>query len=214
MCPVSTSNFHNLPRLGILAAMVSLATQAPHVPRPMAAYYDGASIAFASAGAASRTVAVASLGPWVFGARLSEDKPLDKRLNLYVVIPGKQHQLAGGPEYDHDLVVNALTGDKVREWDIYWCFRLDPTLNDDLHGEHDLIVAAQQFFKPADLFDIEDVPGRAVLAEKAGVHTLEDLNRFRRKDGSLPRLLIIPARLAVSATADTTLGELQASSPR
>lgn len=197
--------------MGILAAMVGLAAMGPNASRPMAAYYDGVGIVFTPAASSSRTAA--SLGPWVFGPRLSEDKPLDKRLNLYVVIPGKQHQLAGGPEYDHDLVVNALTNDKVREWDIYWCFRIDPSLNDDLRGEHDLILAAQQFFKPADLFDVEDIPGRAVLAEKAGVHALADLQRFRRKDGSLPRMLIVPARQAVSATAAQNTDEMQAQSP-
>ncbi|HWZ42387.1 MAG TPA: hypothetical protein VNW97_02880 [Candidatus Saccharimonadales bacterium] len=173
----------------------------PNASHPMAAYYDGAGIVFTPAVTASRTVA--ALGPWVFGARLSEDKPLDKRLNLYVVVPGKQHQSPGGPEYDHNMVVNAVTGDKVREWDIYWCFKIDPSLNDDLRSEHDVIVAAQEFFKPADLFDMEDVPGRAALAEKTGVRILADLKHFRRKDGALPRMLIIPARQAISATADT-----------
>jgi hypothetical protein len=181
--------------------MVALAGQSPHVPRPVAAYYDGAGVVLTPAPSASRTVA--SLGPWVFGSRLSEDKPLDKRLNLYVVIPGKQHQQAGGADYDHNLVVNALTAGKVREWDIYWCFRIDPSLNDDLRGEHDLIVAAQQFFKPADLFDMEDIPGRAALGEKAGMRSLADFKHLRRKDGALPRLLIIPARLAISASAES-----------
>jgi hypothetical protein len=178
----------------------------------MAAYYDGAAIVFTPAVTASRSVA--GLGPWVFGTRLSEDKPLDKRLNLYVVIPGKQHQSPSGAEYDHNLVVNTITGDKIREWDIYWCFRIDPSLNDDLWSEHDLIVAAQQFFKPADLFDMEDIPGRAALAEKAGLHTLADLKHFRRRDGSLPRLLIIPARQAISATASAGPSELKAQTPR
>lgn len=177
----------------------------------MAAYYEGATIVFSPAETASR--AVASLGPWVFGHRLSEDKPLDKRLNLYVVVPGKQHQSPAGPEFDHNLVVNALAADKPREWDIYWCFRIDPSLSADLRGEHELIVAAQQFFKPADLFDMEDIPSRVALAEKAGVRTLTDLKRFRRKDGALPRMLIVPARLAVSATASTDPSELQAQTP-
>ena len=192
--------------------MVCLAVQGPNVPRPMAAYYDGAGIVFTPAATASRTVA--GLGPWVFGARLSEDKPLDKRLNLYVVIPGKQHQSPGGPEYDHNMVVNAVTGDKVREWDIYWCFKIDPSLSDDLRSEHDVFVAAQEFFKPADLFDMEDIPGRAALAERAGVRILADIKHFRRKDGSLPRMLIIPARLAISATASAGPAELKAETPR
>ena len=177
----------------------------------MAAYYDGAPIVFSPS--ESATPSVASLGPWVFGHRLSEDKPLDKRLNLYVVVPGKQHQSPGGPEFDNNLVVNALTTDRPREWDIYWCIRIDPSLNADLRGEHELIVAAQQFFRPADLFDMEDIPGRVALAEKAGVRSLADLERFRRRDGALPRMLILPARLAVSATASEEPSDAKAQTP-
>lgn len=132
-----------------------------------------------------------------------QNKPLDKRLNLYVVMPGQQYRSDVNPEYDHNLVVNRLTHEKTREWDIFWCIALDPELGDDFRNEHDLLVAAQQSFKPADLFDIEDIPAHEVLRGKAGIQSLVDLGRFRHKDGSFPRLLILPAKLAVSATAET-----------
>jgi len=215
MGPVMTSNLNLLPRLGILAATLGLAASgAPGAggPKPLAAYYDGNPVVFTPGVTATRITS--ALGPWTFGRRLSEDKPLDKRLNLYVVLPGKQYQSPVAPEFDHNLVVNTLTHDKTRDWDIYWCFKLDPALEDDLRGEHEVIVAAQQYFRPADLFDMEDIPARAAMAEKAGLHTLADLKHFRRKDGSLPRMLIVPARQAVSATAEAEAAtDLHASAP-
>jgi hypothetical protein len=39
------------------------------------------------------------------------------------------------------------------------------------------------------------------LAERLSIKSMADLRRYRRADGSLPRLLIVPARLAVRATA-------------
>jgi hypothetical protein len=212
---VLTSNLNLLPKLGILAATLGLAAYgAPGAgePKALVAWYDGTPVTFTPGIAPSRVSAV--LGPWNFGHRLSEDKPLDKRLNLYVVLPGKQYQSPVAPEFDHNLVVNTLTHDKIRDWDLYWCFEIDPALQDDLRSEHEVILAAQQFFTPADLFDMEDIPARTALAEKAGIHTLADLKHFRRKDGSLPRMLIIPARLAVSATAEAEMAtDLHASAP-
>jgi hypothetical protein len=40
------------------------------------------------------------------------------------------------------------------------------------------------------------------MAERLSVKSMAEMKRFRRKDGSLPRLLILPARLAVRATAE------------
>ena len=144
---------------------------------------------------------MASFGPWTLGQPLREEKPLDKRLNLYVVVPGRQYRSPGHAAYDHSLIVNTLTEDKPREWDIYWCFVLDPAFQGDLRSEHDLLVAAQQSFRPADLFDLEDVFGHEAMAEKIGVRSLSDLRRYRHQDGSLPRVLMAPARLALRATA-------------
>ena len=195
-----TSNVHKLARAGILAATVGVAAPVHEAPKPLPAYHDTATVQFLpDAASASQP---ARLGPWIFGKRLHEEKPLDKRLNLYVVIPGTQYRSAVNPEYDHNLVINALTHDKAREWDIFWCFVLDPRLTDDFRSEHDLLLAAQQTFTPPDLFDVEDIPGHEVLSEKSDVQLLADLRRYRRKDRSLPRLLILPAHLAVSAQAE------------
>ena len=186
--------------MGILAATLVFAAPVQQPPKPLPAYYESSIIEFAPEVASSHSMA--ALGPWNFGERLREPKPLDKRLNLYVVVPGRQFHSLARPEYDHNLVINSLTHEKAREWDIFWCFILDSRLSDDLRSEKDLLAAAQQSFQPADLFDIEDVPGHEMLAEKTGIKTLADLGRYRRKDGSLPRLLIVPARIAVRATAE------------
>lgn len=183
----------------MLAATVVWAAPAPESTKPLSAYYNNNSVQFEPE--SPITGRTASLGLWILGKRLPEDKPLDKRLNLYVVIPGKQYASLTAPEYDHNLVVNALTHDQAREWDVFWCFVLDPRLEDDFRNEHDLLVAAQQSFRPADLFDVEDIPGHEVLREKAKIQSLADLSHYRRKDGSLPRLVILPAHLAVRATA-------------
>lgn len=183
----------------MLAATVVWAAPLPEGTKPLSAYFESTSIQFAPEPSVKGHIA--SLGPWTLGQRLPEDKPLDKRLNLYVVIPGKQYHSTNAPEYDHNLVVNRLTHDQAREWDIFWCFVLDPNLEADFRSEHDLLVAAHQSFTPQDLFDVEDIPGHEVMREKTDIQSLADLGRFRRKDGSLPRLVILPAHLAVNATA-------------
>src|SRR5262249_39979267 len=132
-----------------------------------------------------------------------DEKLRDKRLNLYVVIPGGQYHSASHPEYDHTLVVNKYTVDgKAREWDIFWCLQLDATLRTELRGERELLMAAQQAFHPAESLELKDFPANAIMKERLSVSRIEDLRRFRRRDGSLPRMLIVPARLAVRATAE------------
>ncbi len=142
------------------------------------------------------------MGPWNLGERVAEDKPIDKRLNLYFVSPGLQYRAPGKSEYDHNLVVNKYTVDgKPREWDIFWCFILDPALRPDLRSERELLLGKHQTFRPATLFEFKDIPSHALMAERISIKSMADLRRFRRTNGSLPRLLIVPARLAVRATA-------------
>lgn len=194
-----TSKVQKLAKLGILAATVVWAAPVPEGTKPLTAYYETTTVQFSpDSTAKGRT---ASLGPWILGKRLPDDKPRDKRLNLYVVIPGKQYHSLAAPEYDHNLVVNALTHDQAKEWDIFWCFVLDPRLDEDFRSEHDLLVAAHQSFIPSDLYDVEDIPGHELLREKTEIQALTDLSHYRRKDGSLPRMVILPAHLAVNATA-------------
>lgn len=193
-------NLKKLPKLGILAATLSFAAPIQQAAKPLSACYESADILFVPE--VTEGHAPAKLGPWTLGERLPQGKPRDERLNLYVVLPGVQNRSALRSAYDHNLVVNRLATERAREWDIFWCFVMDPALDADLRGEHDLIVAAHETFRPADLFDMEDIPGRETLAEKLGVRTLADLRKYRHKDGTLPRLLIVPAHLAVSATAE------------
>jgi hypothetical protein len=193
--------------LATLAVCFAAAAPRREVIKPFSVYHDGDDLIFTPETAGSRRVA--SVGPWNLGERLGDDKPADKRLNLYVVVPGPQYRMPGKAEYDHNLVINKYTVDgKSRDWDVFWCFILDPTLRPDLRSERELLLAKHQTFRPATLFEFRDIPSHALMAERLSLKSMEDLRRFREKDGSLPRLLILPARLAVRATAevrDTTV---------
>jgi len=196
---VFNRHIRTLSTIGIVAGTLGFAPPARDVIKPYSVYHNGADILFTPEAAGTRRAA--SFGPWNLGERLGDDKPLDGRLNLYVVVPGSQYH-SSHTEYDHNRVVNKYMVDgRVRDWDIFWCFILDPGLRDDLRGERELLMAKHETFRPADLFDIKDVPAHALMKERLGVKNIGDLKRFRRRDGSLPRLLILPARLAVRATA-------------
>lgn len=170
--------------------------------KPFSVYHDGDDLIFTPEPAGTRKLA--SIGPWNLGERVSGEKPLDdKRLNLYVVMPGVQYRSAGKSQYDHNLVINKYTVDgKPRDWDVFWCLILDPAMRPDVRSERELFLAKHQTFRPAARFDIKDVPSHAIMAERLGLKSMADLRRYRQKDGSLPRMLILPARLAVRATAE------------
>jgi hypothetical protein len=190
-----------LSALAILAAGFGSAASMREAVKPFSVYHDGDDLVFTPEAASTRKMA--SIGPWNLGAQLSDDKPADKRLNLYVVMPGAQYRTPGKPEYDHNLVINKYTVDgKARDWDVFWCLILDPSLHNDLRSERELFMAKHQTFRPATLFDFKDIPAHSIMAERLGVKSMADLRRYRVKDGSLPRLLILPARLAVRATAE------------
>ncbi len=195
----------------MVAATLGLTGPARQPVKPFVVYHDGANVLFTPQ--VTGTHRPASLGPWNLGERLStssDDKPQDKRLNLYVVVPGSQYH-SSAHQYDHNLVVNKYAVDgKVREWDIFWCLKLDRGLPAALRSERELLQAAHQTFRPGASFTLRDIPASAVMAEKLSVTTVEGLKRFRRKGGSLPRLLIVPARLAVRATAGQQYGPFRA----
>ena len=187
--------------IAIFAAGFGAAASMRPPVKPFSVYHNGDDLIFTPEPAGTRKLA--NVGPWSLGERLTDDKPKDKRLNLYFVAPGTQYRHHGKPEYDHNLIVNKYTVDgKPRDWDIFWCFILDPTLKADLRSERELLVAKHQTFRPDAQFEFKDIPSHALLAERISVKSLADMKRFRRKDGSLPRLLILPARLAVRATAE------------
>lgn len=186
--------------IAISAAGFAAAASMREVVKPFSVYHDGDDLIFTPE--RTGTHKLAGLGPWNLGERVAEDKPIDKRLNLYVVVPGTQYRAPGKSDYDHNLIVNKYTVDgKPRDWDVFWCFILDPTLRPDLRSERELLLGKHQTFRPAKMFEFKNIPSHALMAERLSIKSMADLRRFRRKDGSLPRLLILPARLAVRATA-------------
>ena len=167
------------------------------------AYYDGSRVPFSVQEPGNRSAQL-RVGPWLLGVRAADSKPRDRRLNLYVVFPGTQHRAPGWPEYDHNCVLSDLpsTADAV-EWDVYWAVVLDPTLQEDFRSEQELVLAAQSSFIPPDLLEFNDLPAEGFLRAQMKVRSLADLARFRRKDGTLPRLLITPAGYAVRGSTET-----------
>ena len=193
--------FRAASKLGLVLAAAGL-SGAPRVQvKPYTVYHNGVNMVFAPEATGTRRQA--RFGPWVLGEKLGIDKPLDKRLNLYLVLPGEQFRSSEHPQYDHNRVINKYTVDgKPREWDVFYCIALDSKLPGDLRSERDLLVAAQQGFQLPESFSLKDLPAGAMMAEKLSVTKVEDLDRFRRRNGSLPRMLIVPAHLAVLATAE------------
>ncbi|MGZ4815527.1 MAG: hypothetical protein ACXVZV_08970 [Terriglobales bacterium] len=135
------------------------------------------------------------VGPWNLGPKVSS-KPDDKRPNLYFVAPGMQHQVEGHPEYDHNEILS-LAPDEAKDFDVYFAVVLDPTLQEDFTSEQQLLMAAQQRFSPPEDFTFDQIPSAGFLKAMSKISSLGDLDKFRRKDGSLPKLAIITAHFAV-----------------
>lgn len=190
------------------AAALWAGSPSAEVPRPVStAYLRNQPVNFQLA-PAGRGQQPFSIGPWQLGARVSDRKPRDKRLNLYLVAPGTQHHAEGYEEFDHNDVINALPpADAVVEWDVYWVIVLDPALRQDLRSEQDLIVEAQEGFVPGDLFEFQDLPGQTFLREFLGIDSLDGLAPYRRTDGELPRVIIVPAGFAIRASAAAPVAE-------
>ena len=147
---------------------------------------------------------VFNLGSWEFPGPISDPAPKEKRFNLYLVSPGQTHKSNAWQEFDHNEIINALPklGTPV-EWDVYWAIVLDPKLRKELKNERDLLLAAQSSFLPGDLFALEDVPGSGFLRGVLKVDSLRGLRGFRRRGGLLPRVVILPAGFAVTASGPT-----------
>ena len=167
------------------------------------AYYKGETVPFKVVDTGSRRSQL-HVGPWLLGVRAADSTPRDRRRNLYVVFPGSQHRAPGWGEYDHNCVLSDLpTSDEPVEWDVYWAVVLDPNLHEEFRSEQELVLAAQSGFLPPDLLEFTDVPSEGFLRSQMRIRSLTELARFRRKDGTLPRLLITPARYAVQGKAET-----------
>jgi|GEM_PF-1087134 hypothetical protein len=189
------------PKVTLVAAGLAFAAPSPTPVKPFTAYHDGDAIVFTPEMTGTRRLA--TFGPWNIGERLTNGGLVDKRLNLYLVVPGTQYRSPQHPQYDHNRIVNKYTADgKVHDWDIFYCFIIDPKLADDFRSESDLLIAAHQTFRPAGLFELKDIPSGKMMQEKLGVRSLGDVWKYHRKNHSLPRMLIVPAHLAVRGTAE------------
>jgi hypothetical protein len=136
-------------------------------------------------------------GPWYFGPKI-EAKPNDKRPNLYVVVPGSLHELENGQEYDHNEILSAVPQDES-DFDVWWVVVLDPAMQEQLHSEKELLLAAQKEFQPSPDLTFDDVPGASLLRSVLHIHNLSGLDKFRRPDGELPRIAIVNAHFSVRA---------------
>src|ERR1051326_6460371 len=97
------------------------------------------------------------------------------------------------PQFDHTAIVNTLAKQEEAHWDVYWAVILDPELTRDMRDERDLLLEAQNLFSPGEQFDLHAFPVREVLTRHLQVGNGADVDRFRRKHGRLPRLVIVPA---------------------
>jgi hypothetical protein len=184
--------------VGVCAGALLGASPAPEPRSLESAYLDGEAVRLEVADGPKP----ATVGPWRLGARVLDPKPRDQRLNLYIVVPGTQYHLDGAEDYDHNAIINALPLEgKAREYDVYWALALDPHLRADFRNERDLIVTAQARFTPGDLFEFDDIPADFFLRTFLKLDSLPELEKFRRRDRSLPRLIIVPAGFAISASA-------------
>ena len=180
----------------VCASALCAATAPPRLPMPTA-YHEGAvvTVEIERPARGQRTL---DFGPWQLGIYPRNERPRDRLLNLYVVIPGKQHHADGWDDYDHNMIVNAVPeSDELVEWDVYWVLVLDPHMGQDVRSERDLLLAAQGRFTPGDLFEFDDVPSHAVLRDYLHIDSLAGLERYRYQDATLPRILVVPAGCVV-----------------
>jgi len=140
------------------------------------------------------------VGPWNLGPRVSP-KPNDKRPNLYFVLPGTLHHIDGDARYDHTEILSAAPDDP-KEFDVYWAVVLDPALKEDFNAERQLLLAAQESFSPGDDFTFDQIPSAKFMESMLKISSLDKLAKYRRPDGSLPRMAIITAGLAVRLSVE------------
>jgi hypothetical protein len=163
-------------------------------------FYNGKLVRFEiqSPGVGERKLVV---GPWQMGPKISAGKPSDHRPNLYFVSPGKQDHVEGWSDYDHNEIISGIPKDQPTNWDVYLAIVLDPALQKDFQNESELLTEAQQSFRPNDLFEFEDIPGAGFLRSFLKIDSVHGLDRFRHKNGQLPKLIIVPSGFVVRATA-------------
>jgi hypothetical protein len=171
-------------------------------PQSNKAFYDGREIDFTP----SHTRLPGrefKFGPWNVGARANgHPKPSDHSPNLYLVVPGTQFERSGNEAFNHNRIVSTIPkGGGAWDWDVYWALVIDPTLTIDFHRERELLVAAQEEFMPPSDFTLEKAPAQEVLRDVLKIKTMAQLQKYRRPDGTLPGILIVPANFTVHGTA-------------
>jgi hypothetical protein len=142
-------------------------------------------------------------GPWSIGARAAgHQKPSDRAYNLYLVVPGTQFERTAAEAFNHNRIVSSMPkGGGAAEWDVYWALVIDPTLTIDFRSERELLVAAQEEFMPAADYTLDKAPAQLVLRDYLKIRNLAQLDKYRRQDGTLPGILIIPAGFTVKGSA-------------
>ena len=169
--------------------------------RHRAVYFNGkvVQLRFEASQRKSRTF---DFGPWKLTAHVVHEKPRDPHPNMYIVAPGDQYSREAFPQYDHNEIISTIPRKNGPvEWDVYWALVIDPNLDADFRSERQLLLAVQGQFEPQPGFSFDEIPAAAYLRHFLQVESIEDLQRYRRPDGALPRLLIVPAGISIRAEA-------------
>jgi hypothetical protein len=141
------------------------------------------------------------VGDLRLGRVLADPTPNDHRDNVYVVCPGAKPE-PGKPGENFRLVLSTMPRTEAPlEWDIYWVIVLDPTLPTSFTSESDLLMAAQKAFTPGPDFSFSGIPGAALLRKYLHIDSREGLAPFQVAGGDLPKLIMVPAHMAIRASA-------------
>jgi hypothetical protein len=194
------------------ATVVLFAAEPAPSPQVNRAYLEGQLVSIQFAQPQGKREGAFMIGPWRFGAKVTSpakgapDKPHDKRLNLYIMAPGSQNDVATSDDFDHTVIVNAkpLADGAEAEFDVYYAVVLDPRYTIDVKSELDLLVATQEEFRPGDLFEFGDVPSADFLRTAMQIESLADLRPFRKRNGAMTRVIIVPAGFALRAVVTET----------
>ncbi len=141
------------------------------------------------------------VGDLRLGRVLADQRPNDRRPNVYVVCPAA-NSAADTPAAEYNLVLSTLpiTAAPIA-WDVYWVVVLDPAMPVNITSESDLLMAEQKSFSPASDFQFADIPGVALLRKYLHINSLEGLSPFALASGDLPKLIMVPAHIAIRASA-------------
>ena len=162
------------------------------------AFFAGHLVKFKSAaGTAAHALVV---GPWSVGEKVWP-KHNDMRPNFYFVSPGTEYRQQGHADFNSNIVLSAVPN-TVSNFDVYWVVVLDPTVQEDFTSEQQIIVATQTTFAAPEDLVFNQIPSAGFLRTFLKVKDVNGLSRFKRPDGDLPRVAIVPAGFSVKALAE------------